>query len=191
MTLMRRIVNIIIGLGTIAFAFLIMFLGRDGLLVVMAIFEIGLLVYGIYLLFYYFIMARHMVGGQLMLFLGLFVLGLSTVILKVTQVPERGLAIIVAFALLLAGGLDIVRSFEIKTRGSQTSWRFTLVSGIIEAILSLFSLIIGLINPAFTAIMLGLSFLYSGVSRVVAAFRRYNWMRVIKRFKVQLPNAKA
>ena len=64
MTLMRRIVNIIIGLGTIAFAFLIMFLGRDGLLVVMAIFEIGLLVYGIYLLFYYFIMARHMVDRK-------------------------------------------------------------------------------------------------------------------------------
>ena len=189
MTLMRRIVNIIIGLGTIAFAFLIFFLGRNGLLVVMFIFEAGLFLYGIYMIFYYLLMARHMVGGQLMLFLGLFTFGLSLVALKITQVPEKGLAVLVAFALLLAGGLDVVRSFEIKTRGSQTSWRFTRITGIIEMLLALFSLIMGLINPGWTAFILGLSLLYSGVSRIIAALRRYNWMRVVKRFKVQMPQA--
>ena len=184
MTLMRRIVNIIIGLGTIAFAFLIFFLGRNGLLVVMFIFEAGLFLYGIYMIFYYLL-----VGGQLMLFLGLFTFGLSLVALKITQVPEKGLAVLVAFALLLAGGLDVVRSFEIKTRGSQTSRRFTRITGIIEMLLALFSLIMGLINPGWTAFILGISLLYSGVSRIIAALRRYNWMRVVKRFKVQMPQA--
>ena len=57
---------------------------------------------------------------------------LSLVALKITEVPEKGLAVLVGFALLLAGGMDVVRSFEIKTRGSETSWRFTRVTGIIE-----------------------------------------------------------
>ena len=191
MTLMRRIVNIIIGLVTIAFAFLTFFLGRNGLLVVMFIFEIGLFGYGVYMIFYYLLMARHMVGGQLMLFLGLFTFGLSLVALKITEVPEKGLAVLVGFALLLAGGMDVVRSFEIKTRGSETSWRFTRVTGIIEMLLALFSLIMGLINPAWTAYILGASLLYSGVSRIIAALRRYNWMRVVKRFKVQVPQAES
>ena len=64
----KRIGNIMIGFFLLIFALLIILSPENSTPLIAAILNIALYVYGIRLLWYYFRMARHMVGGKIILY---------------------------------------------------------------------------------------------------------------------------
>lgn len=73
----QRIKEIVFGVALIALAVLLAMIPEDSILVVAFIISLSLLIYGARLMWYYFSMARHMVGGKATLYQGIIVLDIA------------------------------------------------------------------------------------------------------------------
>jgi len=74
MSLAKRVGSIAAGLLMIAFSIIICIFQEYALPIISGVFSLTLTVLGIRLLFFYLTMARHMVSGKAMLFIGIMLL---------------------------------------------------------------------------------------------------------------------
>ena len=158
----RGVLSIILGAAMIkfpnkAYVFLVMLIG------------VGLLVYGISTLIYYFTMAMFMVEGKTMLYKGVIITDFAILTLSLADVP-RGYVMFYLVALHAFTGLvEILRAFEAKRYGGR-SWRLKLGHGLVDVGICLFCLM-HLKNPNTVVIIYSLGLVYSGIMHLISALK--------------------
>ena len=172
----QRIKNILIGALIILGAVILIIFPEDGILITAAILSLSLFFYGIKTLIYYLTMARHMVGGRIMLYLGIIVLDLGMFTMMLTNIPRDqdnekmyiALYLVVVYA--FSGAIDILRALEAK-KYSAPSWKFSLISGVINVVVAILCIVfIGSSDMIVYLYCAGL--IYSAIVRIVTAFRK-------------------
>ena len=153
----------------IAFAIVLPFKPESGLMAAAAVLGISLTVYGIRKLVYYFTMARHMVGGLMILFAGIIAFDMGAFSCTLLSHPRIIVVLYLVSGNVLAGVTSIMRALE--ARGLDSSWRPALVRGIVWLSHALCCLLF--IGSDFSIVVLySLGLLYAGITTVASAFKR-------------------
>ena len=119
MTNMNRIKNFLQGIGLILFGLILLLDPRGGLSVVIGLLGLGLTLRGISTLFYYRNMAKHMVGGRLVLYRGLFFLDAGIFSSTLANAPSVYLIVYIAAMNLFTALVAFLRARESKKLGSR------------------------------------------------------------------------
>ena len=173
MTGFQRIKNIVFGVVMLLFAIAILFVPKDAYYVITIVIGIALIIYGLGLIWFYFSMARLMVGGVSILVKAVLMLdfGVFTYMIANTDSIVVMLYLIGLFA--FTGAVDILRGLEIK-KYDGIGWKSRLVIGGIVVIFSLILLILVMIK-GYTVYMIysyAIGLVYSAAVKIISAFRR-------------------
>ena len=173
MSYIQRLKNIALGVAMLLFSVILFMVPDNGCLIIAAILSISLTVYGFGLLWYYFTMASHMVGGKAFLYQAVIVLDFSMFTTAMMSMAKLYVLIYMIGIHIFAGGIDILRALEEK-RCAAPSWRIKLISGIISIVFAVILAAAGTFFKRADILVYGYcgSLAYSAVVRIVSAFRR-------------------
>ena len=132
----QRIKNILIGIAIILGALILIAFPEDGIIITASILSLSLFIYGIKTLIYYVTMARHMVGGRIMLYLAVVVLDLGMFTMMLTNIPKIYIVLYLVVVYAFAGVVSILRALEAK-RYQAPMWKLSLISGIINVVIAI------------------------------------------------------
>ncbi len=170
MTTIQKVINIIRGiLGIVLGAAMIKLPDAAYVYLVMLI-GLGLLVYGISTLIYYFTMAMFMIEGKTMLYKGVIITDFAILTLSLADVPRFYVMIYLIALHAFSGFVEILRAVEAKRYGGR-SWRIKLGHGLVNIGICVFCLI-NLKAPNTVVIIYGLGLVYSGIMHLLSAIRR-------------------
>lgn len=171
MTLVQRITRVLIGLCMLAVS--IVFLSApsdDAYTFVILVLSAGLTIKGIKDIVFYFTMARHMVGGKLILFQGVIILDFAFFTISLSDVPKIYILMYLLAIHAFSGAVEILRAMEAR-RTVDGPWKLKFSHGIVNIALALSCLVfIKQANTALIIYSIGLG--YSAVIRILGAFRR-------------------
>ncbi len=170
MTTFQRIRSFITGILMIATAvYMIAFLDY-GYAIILVFLSISLSITAIGELFYYFTMARFMVGGKVSLYKGVIILDFAFFTLAITDLPNFYLILYLVAIHAFSALVDILRANEARINGAK-NWLFKLASGVFEIFIAIAC--IWNINEREVAVLLfSLGVIYSGLVNVVNSFKR-------------------
>ena len=173
MTKKKRIIEIIIALFMIFLAGLMFVEPVNGLKAASGILVIVLTVRGLREIVFYLHMARSMVGGKTILFIGLLFLAVGIFISDRSRTAEKYFIIYLAVFFLITGAVSILRANEARSSGSP-HWKLKAAQGLIEVILAIAVLISGLVfhSDMLTAFVFSLQLISSAVIRIITACRK-------------------
>ena len=171
MTLFQRIKKILFALLMIVVAVMLLALpDEDGLDVVLLILTLGFAIKGIKDIIFYFTMARHMVGGKMILFQGVVVLDFAMFTGSLTDVPRIYVMVYLIAIHAFSGAVEILRARESK-RTVEGPWKVKMSHGAVDVILALICMVF--IMDTATAVMIySVGLIYSALIRIISAFRR-------------------
>lgn len=170
MTNGQRITNFFIGLFMIPAAVLMMISPEYGYDLIIAALCIGLTVGGLRMLWYYFTMARHMVGGKRNLYLGVIVLDFGLFTAGLSYIPGIYIMLYLIGIHMFAGLVDIWAAADSKRLGA-ASWRLKFSRGVINVIIGITCF--AFITHRNTAVYIYCAgMIYNGIMRIITAFRK-------------------
>ena len=145
-------------------------LPEGGCLYIMLFLAASLILRGISELIYYFTMAKYMVGGKLILFIGavFFDFGIFTLSLS-----DESKLFVLAYLLgfhAFAGLVNVLRALEAK-RYKSTSWRINMAQGVASILTALICMIFYR-NETLLVYCYCAGMIYSAALRIYSAFRR-------------------
>lgn len=171
MTKLERIGTFIAGLTIIICCIALIVLRGRGYTVLLYLLGLSLIFNGIRCLAYFFVMARHMVGGKMILFIGIVYLDFGMFTLTLNDEP----LVFVVFYLLgfyaFSGLVDILRALEaFRLNGD---WKFTMSVGVINVAIAAVALFCGVVlkSPLLLVRLYCVGLLYSGISRIIQSLR--------------------
>ena len=182
MSKFQRFQNIVIGLSMLISAAILILLPEGGCLYIMLFLAASLILRGISELIYYFTMARYMVGGKLILFIGavffdfgIFTLSLSdeSKLFVLAYLLGESKLFVLAYLLgfhAFAGLVNVLRALEAK-RYKSTSWRLNMAQGV-ASILTVVICMIFSRNEILLVYCYCAGMIYSAALRIYSAFRR-------------------
>ena len=170
MTKARRIGNIITGLIMVAAAFFLAVDADKTYPAVILILGFSLLIASIRSLVYYISMARHMVGGRIILYRAIIMLDVALFTLSLTDVPLYCIVLYLAWIHIFAAFVDIMRADESR-RLKAPSWRMTFVIGLVNLCMGVLCIVF-IENVAMAVVIYSLGLAYSGMTRIIQAFRK-------------------
>lgn len=172
MSKFQRVKSFFRGTATLLLALILFLFAEDGCVFISAILSLSLLAYGVRLIWYYFTMARHMVGGKSTLYQAVILLDLGLFTATVGSLDNFIVLIYLLMIYVFSGFVDIMRALEAKRVGA-VSWKLRLIGGIAGVVFSVLLVVIGIIaGNGILVYGYGISLLYSGVLRIIAAFRK-------------------
>ena len=171
MTIFQRIRTFLSGLLMMIAAVLFVILpGDDKYMVIIGIIAVGLAFKALNDIIFYFVMARHMVGGKMILFQGVVVLDFAILAASMSHVPKIYILLYLAGIHAFSGVVETLRAMEAR-RTVEGPWRMKLGHGIVNFLLALACIIF--IRRIDTAVLIySLGLIYSAVIRMIGAFRR-------------------
>ena len=134
MSKLRRVANIALSLLMVACGIMFLCDPKDGLVLAAVAFGIWLLVSGLRKLWYYFTMARHMVGGLSVLFYGVIALDIGGLALMLVSEPRFAVALYLIGYNAFTAIIGIVRVVESKMIDSH--WMMSLAHSIVNLVLA-------------------------------------------------------
>ncbi len=141
-----------------------------GYVIILVFLSISLSITAIGELFYYFTMARFMVGGKVSLYKGVIILDFAFCTLAITDLPNFYLILYLVAIHAFSALVDILRANEARINGAK-NWLFKLASGVFEIFIAIAC--IWNINEREVAVLLfSLGVIYSGLVNVVNSFKR-------------------
>ena len=165
----RRVFNVLTGLFTILFG-LFMFSGQNRAYTAMLFFlEFALIIRGVRLLVYYNSMARHMVGGKIILYEGIFFLDLGLLFVSIDDLPWMYVMLYLVIGLAISGVVDLLRANEIRLLESG-HWKYQTFTGIVKITATAISFA-SFKYPFILVSVYSLGVIHSGVARIVSAVR--------------------
>lgn len=169
MTRWQRIKSIFGSLMTIGFAPLLILDPDLGCMVIVLVLGVAAALAGLRMVVYYASMARHMVGGNIILYIGVILIDFGLFTFGFADVPKQYIMLYLMLVHLFYGLVDILRAMEI--RGKRLgSWRFKLLIGLGNLALGVLCLV--KINSSKTTVYIYcLGLLWSAMGRMVTAFR--------------------
>ena len=170
MTAFRRIKEIIHGIISLGCAAEMLAYPSDGYTLVIYLLGISLTLYGLGTLIYYFQMARFMVGGRTMLYIGIIAFDFGVFTNTLTDVPHYYILLYLILIHAFSGLVEILRVMEARRYGAK-SWRLKLAHGIINLVMA-FSCIVFIKQLKAAVFIYSLGLIYSAVMRIISACRR-------------------
>lgn len=167
MSRFQRIKAIVIGILLLLSSLLILIVPEEYYLLFTFIISIMLIVYAVRKLFYYFRMARHMVGGKAILYEAIIILDFGLFTSSLYDDHSLTILIYLLVIFIFTGFVDILRAFEAKKTGAK-NWKFKFLTGLIMVIFALALVIVGLIFRNTAILKYGFC-----ISVLFAAFRRF------------------
>ena len=166
----QRIKNVLIGVFIIIGGIILMAFPDNGLIIVASILCLSLFIYGIRSLVYYFSMARHMVGGRIILYLGIIILDLGMFALMLTNIPRFYIVLYLLVIYAFSGVIDVLRSLEAK-KYQAPSWKFFLASGLVNIVVAVLCIVF-IKRGDMIVYFYGAGLIYSAVVRIISALRK-------------------
>lgn len=165
---MRNLANIALGALMISCSAVLMLAPQDGLSIVAMVLGIGLAVYGVRKLVYFFTMARHKVGGLSVLFVGVIALDAGAFMLTLVDDTQFFIAFYLIGYNVLEGVFGIVHAVEAKMLESR--WKASMFHAIVNLALAVACLaFVGSARIIIAIFCIGL--IYNGCVRIASAFR--------------------
>ena len=165
----RRVLNVLTGLFVILFG-LFMFSGQNRAYTAMLFFlEFALIIRGVRLLVYYNSMARHMVGGKIILYEGIFFLDIGLLFVSIDDLPWMYVMMYLVIGLAISGVVDLLRANEIRLLESG-HWKYHAFTGIVKILAT----VISFASFKYPFILVGVySFgvVHSGAAKIISAVR--------------------
>lgn len=169
MTKWQRIKSVFGSLVALAFVPLLMVDPDIGCMAIILVLSIAAALAGLRMVIYYASMARHMVGGRIILYIGVILLDFGLFSFGVADVPRQYIMLYLMLGHLFYGLVEVLRAMEIRKR-KLGSWRFKLLIGLGNLTLSI--LCLAQINSSkMTVYIYCLGVLWSALGRIVSAFR--------------------
>ncbi len=173
MTRSKRILYVIEGIIMILFSGLLAAYPDIALNLVMFIVGVGMTLRGLRTLFYYFTMARYMVGGKLVLYHSFIFLDAGALITALAKNPVLSAAVYISFIHAFAGLVDVLRSFETRKLGAK-QWKWTAMFGAAQILMAVLVFISGVFwkRADMMVYVYAFGLLLAAVNRIITAFRR-------------------
>ncbi len=170
MTKLQRIKEIVIALIMILGALVIMFYPKESYPLIIIILAFYFIARGISSIWYYFTMARYMVGGRESLYMGVIWFDFGVLTGSLTSVPHYYVLLYLIGIHGFSGVIRVLRTLETRRTGS-SSWKLKLAHGVIDIAMALLCIVfIKQLNT--TGIIFGISIMYSAVMKIVTACRK-------------------
>ena len=168
MTRLQRAGNVVFGLLMIACGILLLTNPSDGLYLAVVILGDALLLAGIRSLVQYATLARHMVNGKTLLYVGILQIDLSLVAIMYYGDPAIVVALYLVGSSLLAGGIGLVQSLKEKSFGAR--WKLDLLRNVVLLATGIASLFFLKMPNVLIALYCAWLFI-SAAFRIMSAFR--------------------
>ena len=173
MTLTRRIGMIFSALISAFCAWLMLWMGEVGFLLVLFLLGITLLLYGLRCLVFYFTMARFMVDGKRIFYLGAIALDFGIVTLSLSRNQSLFIALYLLGAHAFSGAVSILRALEAR-KLEAPDWKLKLPVGIVNIGFAAAALVFGLLlgNMRDLTWIYAAGLIYSALENLISAFRK-------------------
>ncbi len=173
MTNMQRVKKILLALLMFLCAAVMIYKPELGYYIVALIVSFGVILYGVRKLIYYFTMARHMVGGNSTLYIGLIVTDLGIFILTTVEDPKLFIVIYLLGIHAFSGAISVMRALEARRYGS-LSWKWNFLDGILNLLVAILAVITGLFlhSTADLSYLFAGCLLYSACAQLALAMRK-------------------
>ena len=125
---LRRIGNVLLGLLMIFCSLFLVLIPESGYSFVMMVLVFSLVCRGLVYIFFYFFMARHMVGGRMILYTGVITLDLGIFAGTLVEVPKLYIILYLVGCHAVSGIVDILRALEAKR--IEAPWKLNMLSGL-------------------------------------------------------------
>ncbi len=169
MTAFQRIRKILFSLCMLAVAiFFILNPSDNAYKTVVALLSLGLAIAGMKDIIYYFTMARHMVGGKIILIQGVIIFDFAIITGSLANVPKIYILLYLIGVHAFSGVVEILRAMEAR-RTVDGPWKRKFSHGIVNFILAIACLIF-IRQPHTALIIYSLGLMYSAVVRLFEAF---------------------
>lgn len=169
MTVYQRIKKILLSLCMFAVALFFIFNPSDkAYMVVVGILSLGLAIAGIKDIIFYFTMARHMVGGKMILITGVIIFDFAIITGSLANVPKIYILLYLIGVHAFSGVVEILRAREAR-RTVAGPWKMKFFHGIVNFVLAIACLIF--IRQSNTALIIySIGLMYSAAVRLFDAF---------------------
>lgn len=167
MTRAGRIKNILTGFIMIAAALYMIFDDENGYLIITAIISTALALSGLRYLIYYLTMARNMVGGKLLLFIGIILLDLGAFTMAIADIPAFYVMLYLLAGHAFTGLIGILRGLEAK-RFASPKWKLSVMHGIVNITVAVLCAVF-IRSTSMLVLIYGMGLIYSGCVRIVSA----------------------
>ena len=171
MTGFQRIRKILFALCMIAVALVLIFNPSDiAYMIILLIMSVALAISGIKDIIFYFTMARHMIGGKMILVQGVIVLDFALLTASLSDVPTIYILLYLIGIHAFSGVVEVMRAMESK-KSVEGPWKLKFSHGIINFALAIACLIF--IRHSETALIIySIGLIYSAIVRIFSAFRK-------------------
>ena len=173
MNSMKRVKKVLQALLMLLCACFLVVDPKDGFYIVAFIVSVSLIAYGVRTLLYYFGMARHMVGGKSILFIGIIVTDLGVFILTTVDDPKLFIVVYLLAVHAFSGAMGVLQALEAK-RYASPSWKWSLLGGIANLTVAVLAVVAGLLlrSTASLSYIYAATLFYSACVQLVSAFRK-------------------
>ena len=170
MTIFQRIKNVLFGILVLAAGVVFLLDPSDeAYMIIIAFLTLGLAIRGISDIFFYFTMARHMVGGKVILYKGVVILDFAFLTGTLSNVPKIYILLYLIAIHAFAGAIDVLRAMEARSK-VEGPWKLKCFQGVGNILLAVACLVfIRYTNTALIIYSIGL--IYSAILRIISAFR--------------------
>lgn len=177
MTGFQRIRKILFGLGMLIVAIIMIASPSDEkYMFVVGVLALGLAIAGLKDIIFYFVMARHMVGGKMILIQGVIIFDFAMITGSLADVPKIYILLYLIGIHAFSGVVDVLRAMEAR-RTVEGPWKLKFSHGLVNFALAVACLIF--IRRSNTALMIySLGLIYSAVVRIFSAFRRTSFILI-------------
>ncbi len=164
-----RLGHALLGIIMLLCALLLAAIPKEGATLVAAILSSMLVVYGIQKIIYYFTMARHMVGGYSLLFVGIIAIDLGAFSLTLLDQPHIPIVIYLISYFGIMGVSGILRAIEGRRFGLK--WGTSLAHGIVSLLLVI-ACVVSIGNDDIIMTVFSIGMAYSAIRHIATSLRR-------------------
>ncbi len=169
MTIWKKIENIISAVSMILIGIALLVFGEKAYMAIIGVFSLSLEIRGIRKLWYYFSMARYMVGGRNILFLGILYFDFGVLTGSLVWVPKVYVLMYLAGTLAFSGIVNLIGANE--ARRIQSSWKIKTIQGLVKILVAA-SCLIFMRSGARVVNICAIGFILSAVISIANTFRR-------------------
>ncbi|MBQ7679856.1 MAG: hypothetical protein IJT34_08405 [Butyrivibrio sp.] len=173
----QRIKAVLFGVAMLAVAILFIFFPSDeAYTIIVAILSLGMAIAGIKDIIFYFTMARHMIGGKMILIQGVIILDFALITASLSNVPKIYILLYLIGIHAFSGVVEVLRAMESK-KTVEGPWKMKFTHGLVNFALAVACLIF--LRKTNTALMIySLGLVYSAIVRIFSAFRRTSFILI-------------
>ncbi len=170
MTKLQRLNSFMTGVLMLAFCGLLIYDPKNNLVFMTFVISIVLIVEALMMLWYYFTMAKLMVGGKKILYQGVVFLDLALFTLSLSDVPLIYIILYLIAINAVAGTIDMALAVNAHQAGAP-SWKLRFSAGFIELFMALLCLA-NLHSVRIVVFVYVASLSYTAIVKIVSAFRK-------------------